>query len=824
MIRLKAFSIFLLAIIFFNDLWAQNSITGKVLDAENRQPIAKAQIYIPLTSELFETEVDGSFTIATTLKDQVDLVVFVHGYHVLRTSVSVNQKVPVIFEMRELSTELSEVVITQKREEIFNLGRLNPVEGTAIYAGKKSEVVMVDNLTFNLSANNARQIYAQVVGLNIYENNDAGLQLNVGGRGLDPNRTSNFNTRQNGYDISADVLGYPESYYTPPAEALEELQIVRGAASLQYGTQFGGLINFKFKKPSPTDKIQWVSRQSLGSFNLFTSFNSLSGSTGKFSYYTYFNYKRSDGYRPNSSFTSKNFFGTFNYALSSKTELTFEATYLNYLSKQPGGLTDSQFNANPKFSNRSRNWFEVDWKLFALKLSHKFTQRSKVSLNLFGLNASRNALGYRGDPKRPERNPITEPDDDSFVRDLIKGTFSNWGAELRYLTRFNLGDTKSVLLLGSKYYQSYNTSEQGPGTSGREPDFSFNFTDHIDYPNQSSFVFPNRNFALFGENIFQITKDFSITPGFRVEYIKTESEGEYAIMRYDNAGNLIYNQDTTDNRLFERSFVLLGVGASFTGFKDMEIYGNISQNYRSVTFSDIRVVNPTFIIDPNISDEKGFTSDLGIRGKLNEDVSFDAGVFSLLYNNRIGTILANSGPNKGDRVRKNIGDALIYGVEAFVDWNAASFFALPTDEWRLSPFVNIALTDSRYISSEENNVTDKKVEFIPAINLKTGLKFGYKNLMGSVFFTRLSEQYTDAQNTPAPQPGDSREGIIGEIPAYHIMDVSLSYTHKKMRFESGVNNILDQSYFTRRATGYPGPGIIPSDPRSFYLAVQFIVD
>ena len=70
-------------------------------------------------------------------------------------------------------------------------------------------------------------------------------KLNIGGRGLDPNRTSNFNTRQNGYDMSADVLGYPESYYSPPAQkALEEIQIVRGAASLQYGTQFGGLVNF----------------------------------------------------------------------------------------------------------------------------------------------------------------------------------------------------------------------------------------------------------------------------------------------------------------------------------------------------------------------------------------------------------------------------------------------------------------------------------------------------------------------------------------------------------------------------------------------------
>ena len=123
--------------------------------------------------------------------------------------------------------------------------QLKPVEGTAIYAGKKSEVVVVENLTINSATNNARQLYSQIVGLNIYENNDAGLQLNIGGSGLNPNRTSNFNTRQNGYDISADVLGYPESYYTPPSDALQTIEVVRGAASLQYGTQFGGLINFK---------------------------------------------------------------------------------------------------------------------------------------------------------------------------------------------------------------------------------------------------------------------------------------------------------------------------------------------------------------------------------------------------------------------------------------------------------------------------------------------------------------------------------------------------------------------------------------------------
>jgi Fe(3+) dicitrate transport protein len=71
----------------------------------------------------------------------------------------------------------------------------------------------------------------------INESSDGGLQLSIGGRGLDPNRTSNFNTRQNGYDISADVLGYPESYYATPTEALEETKLF--AVRLCNGTQFG---------------------------------------------------------------------------------------------------------------------------------------------------------------------------------------------------------------------------------------------------------------------------------------------------------------------------------------------------------------------------------------------------------------------------------------------------------------------------------------------------------------------------------------------------------------------------------------------------------
>ncbi len=803
-------------------LMAQYTLSGTIVDAESQRPIAGAEVYDRNTSQLTSTDKSGYFELNNLRSGKHQIVIMSLEYQTLEEELEIIQDENITIPMKEFQQELSEVVISQKREEIFALTRLQPVVGTAIYAGKKTEVVLLDQMVGNAATNNARQIYSQVVGLNIYESIDAGLQLNVGGRGLDPNRTSNFNTRQNGYDISADVLGYPESYYTPPAEALSQIQVVRGAASLQYGTQFGGLINFKMKAPS-TEPIHFRTRQSIGSFGLFNTFNSLSGTVGKFSYYSYINYKTGDGFRPNSGFESTNYFGSFSYAFSDQTSATFDFTSLNYLAQQPGGLTDTQFELDPDFSNRTRNWFEVNWKLYCLKLKHKLSRRSDLSLNIFALNASRNAVGFRGDPTELNLNPITQVDEQDidgnffFSRDLIKGSFNNWGAEIRYLTRYSFRGNDAVLLLGTKYYDANNSSVQGPGSRGTDADFSLATDENPDYVNQSDFSFPNKNLSVFGENIFFLNDRVSLTPGFRYEYIRTESRGTYNREGIDLVGNVQPLGDTTDNRIFERSFLLLGVGASYEPSENLEVYANLSQNYRSVTFSDIRVTNPTFIIDPDITDERGYTFDLGVRGKWMDLISYDIGGYGLLYDDRIGIIL----DDRANRVRGNIGTALIVGFESFFDWNLARSLAFPSEDIKLNWFVNSAITESSYLESDENNVEGKKVEFIPTINLKTGLRFGYKNLLGSFQFTYLSEQFTDVENSSVPDDTDNRNGFIGEIPAYSIMDLSLSYKIKHFKIETGLNNLLDESYFTRRATGYPGPGIIPSEPRNYYLTLQF---
>jgi Fe(3+) dicitrate transport protein len=803
--------------------WGQLSVSGNITNEEG-VPILDVEVYIRQLERLETSNTNGYFEFKNIPAGKYAVVVFAYEYEVLEKELTVDRNLTFDIQLERLQIQnLSEVVLTRKREEVFALKQLKKVEGTAIYAGKKSEVVLLDGITGNLAANNPRQIYSQVVGLNIYDNGDAGLQLNIGGRGLNPNRTANFNTRQNGYDISADVLGYPESYYTPPAEALEEIQVVRGAASLQYGTQFGGLVNFKFKKPVNTKKIEWVSRQTLGSYNLKTSFNSLSGTVGKLSYYTYFNYKEGNGFRPNSDYNSRNYYMHLGYQFTDRTKLTLETTFLNYLAKQPGGLTDAQFIEDPTFSNRNRNWFDVDWKLYSFRLDHQFSSKTDFSLNLFGLDASRNALGFR-------TNRVSQPDDPEEPRELLVDNFENWGAEARVLTRYKLGGSESALLLGSKIYKTDNNQRQGPGTNASNADFNFADDTFPNYERQSQFNFPNFNLAFFGENIFNISPKFTLTPGFRLEHIKTESIGSYKNIVLDLAGNPLLNEEIEDNRVFDRTFLLLGLGATYKIQPSVELYGNFSQNYRSVTFSDIRVVNPSFQVDENISDEDGFTADIGARGRVNNVLSYDVSAFGLLYDNRLGEILKSETRTNvlGEEVetgrivrfRGNIGTAFMYGLESFANWNLKESFFANRQKLKLNYFLNLALTNSEYLSSDETNVEGNQVEFIPAVNIKTGLNFGYGDLLGSLQYTYLSKQFTDATNAPQ-DINDNQRGIEGEIPAYDILDFSLSYSFKKWKLEAGINNLLDNSYFTRRATGYPGPGIIPSEPITFYTTIQF---
>ena len=278
---------------------------------------------------------------------------------------------------------------------------------------------------------------------------------------------------------------------------------------------------------------------------------------------------------------------------------------------------------------------------------------------------------------------------------------------------------------------------------------------------------------------------------------------------------MIFNEKFDESDKKSRNFLLVGLGFSYKANRNLEVYSNFSENYRSVTFADISTINPAYAINPEIDDEKGYTFDIGIRGNFKKKISYDANIFLLKYEDRIGFIQKVFSDGNVKSERGNVGNARINGIESLFDFDLNEMF-LKNNDFDLNYFINYSLINSKYLKSNQVGIEGKSVEFVPKHNLKTGLKFGYKNLSFNIQYSYISKQFTDSSNAEE----GNLSGVIGQIPEYRLLDFSVAYKLKKVKFESGVNNLLNEKYFTRRATGYPGPGIIPSAPRNMYVTIE----
>lgn len=786
-------------------------VSGEVKD-EKGIPLNNVEVSVFNSSVKTFTNAEGYFKLQVTKKKKAVVVLYKADYNLKSIDILVPKDTFVRVELKLLKVEINPFEVKEEKQNNFGIEKLNPVDGTRIFASKKSEVVLPDDLIANRGANNARQIYAKITGLNIWENDGAGLQLNIGGRGLSPNRTSNFNTRQNGYDISADALGYPESYYTPPTEAVEKIEVVRGASSLQYGTQFGGMLNFKMKE-GEDKKIGLTQRFTYGSFNLMNSFTSLGGQVKKLNYYTFFQYKQSDGWRLNSEFNQYTVGAFLNYEVNTRFKINVDFTRMYYLAHQPGGLRDIDFEVNPQISYRERNWFRVNWNVGAVNLFYQLSEKSEIEAKFFGLLASREALGYLGPISQvdPIDNPFSTDLDKE--RNLIYGRFQNVGSEVRYLTRYTFRENTSVFLAGVRVYNGNTTSKQAAADAGYDANFSFVQDEQRNF---SDYVFPSLNTAFFTENIFNFSKKFSVTPGVRVDYIDTQAKGSYRqVLRLLNQ-EVYFDSIYSTQKQHDRVVVLGGLGASFKPKTNKELYFNFSQNYRAINFNDFVITNPNYRVDTNLQDEKGFNIDLGFRGSIKNFMVYDVTAFYLFYNNKIGFVQATDENTYAVyRLRTNVSQSQTVGLETFVEYDFWKHLVNDTLDFGWSVFVNGTVLDGRYINSAEPAYENKLVELVPPVILKTGTTVKNNNWGLTYQFSYVYEHYTDATNAVY-----TTNAVNGIIPTYFVSDFSGFVQWKKLKLEAGINNLFDQYYFTRRATGYPGPGILPADPRTFYVTLQ----
>ena len=693
------------------------------------------------------------------------------------------------------SKQLNDVIVQGYKDNESSIKQFPDVHQNFIVAGKKNEVISIQNLDANIAEKTGRQIFAKIAGAFVYDMDGSGNQLNVSTRGLDPHRSWEYNVRHNGIMTNSDIYGYPASHYSAPLESIQKIELIRGTASLQYGSQFGGMINYVTKQADTTRKTSFESINSTGSYGLFSSYNAIGGKIGKLRYYAYYQKRVSDGYRKNANSNAEAQFMSLEYLFNSNVKLKVELGRSTYLYNSPGPLTDAMFNADPRQSSRSRNYFSPDIFLPSLSLDWKINETT----NLNWTNSA--VLGNRSSVQLIALANVKE--DLTKNRQVDIDNFNSYSSELKLKKLYSIGSLSSVLVGGIRYVNNdLHRRQLGKGTtaSDYDPSITGNWGRDLHFKTQ--------NVALFVENLIYLNPKLSISPAFRIESGVSNMSGIITYLASEKVPNEI-----------KHSFPLFGINAQYKISPTIRAYTGWSQAYRPVIFSDI--IPPTTLdrTDPNLKDAFGYNAEIGVSGTIRNRLSFDVSYFQIQYNNRIGSLILPDGNGQNYVYKTNLGNTLTNGMEVYAELNA--FKAIKN---RLSIFTATSYFEGYYqkgnvvINGENKSIEGNRLETLPRWISRNGVRFQHKSLSGTLQYSYVADSFSDAVNTVIPSP----DGAKGVVPAYSIVDLNFSLKFSNnYSLRLGINNLTNEQYFTKRPTGYPGVGVWSSDGRSIVATFSF---
>jgi Fe(3+) dicitrate transport protein len=205
-------------------------------------------------------------------------------------------------------------------------------------------------------------------------------------------------------------------------------------------------------------------------------------------------------------------------------------------------------------------------------------------------------------------------------------------------------------------------------------------------------------------------------------------------------------------------------------------------------------------------------------------MKFDIGYFYLNYADRIGTIATMDNNGVINQFRTNLGNSVSQGFEGYVEFDPISALTKTSKFGYLHLFASLAFVDARYGDFGttsvregvilEGNLKGNQVENAPRKINRYGATYRYDRFSVTWQLSDIGDAFSDASNTVLPNAA----ATVGLIPAYQVQDLSASTDIKRRYiFRAGINNLTNAVYFTRRAGGYPGPGIMPGDGRTFYF-------
>jgi len=662
--------------------------------------------------------------------------------------------------------------------------RLDSIPGSATVIDAD---VLVESRVFTIN-----EALRKVPGVFARDEEGLGLRPNLGVRGLNPTRSSKVLLLEDGIPIAYAPYGDNATYYHPPVDRFERIEVLKGSGQIAYGPHtVGAVINY-ITPPVPADREGRIVA-SFGNKN-FREIHAEAGDTfGDTGFVAHGTYKETDGARDNMHFEVGDVNLKMVHEFDERQAVTFRASHYDETSQVTySGLTLAEWQADP-YQNPFK-YDEMDAQRFGTSATHRFELSPAVTFTTNAYYTYFNRDWWRQSSNSAQRpNDASDPACAGMAN--LSTTCGNEGRLRQYWTaglepRMSVGHglfgVDNVTEAGMRYHleDQFRIQANGDTPTSREPGTGRNAGIREDSDRSVAAV------SAFVQNRFDFGR-WTVTPGVRFEHVD-----------YERTDNLT---GATGKSTVEE--LVPGIGATFEVRPQTAVFAGVHRGFAPPGVADVVTAAGGSV---DLDAELSWNYELGVRADPRDGLSYEATVFRMDFENQIvpASVAGGSGA-----ALTSAGRTLQQGIELAGNASSTGFV-----EWSVEVFARAAYTwlaDAEYVGERYSNVagfggvkvTGNRLPYAPehllsgTVGVRTA--FGLEVALEGVY---TSASFTDDLNSVDIVANGQR----GEMPGYTVWNLTANFALSfcDCTVFATAKNLGDKLYVADMSRG-----LIPGMPR-----------
>jgi Fe(3+) dicitrate transport protein len=760
---------------------AAQTIRGKVSDPAG-EPVAGAVVQVLNSLQAAFTNEQGEFSLEQVPPGPLTLRVNSKNFEPAQVAVEVTQagSADVAVQFRQIRAAVTSIeVLGESAEAVLE---------------KPGSVFLITRQELRDShAMDANELLRRIPGVVINDNSGpVGMRLNIGIRGLNPDRSRAVLMLEDGLPITLAPYGEPETYYSPPIDRMSHVEVVKGSGQILYGPQtVGGVINFV--TPDPPARTHADLDLQGGQRGFFAGNAMVGGSSQDRKVGWLFNvlHKRGDGFR-DFFFDIDDLQGKFTLKPSDAHTISLKVGYYDENSNSTYlGITTPMFLANPNQNPVASDFLKVKRLSASAAHSMAVSPNAVWSSSLFGYTTTRDWA--RADFDRAAAagrqywgifGDTSVPGGAIFVRNSTLNRnrqFQVFGAQTGVSLQHSFGGIRNTLDAGVRYIGERMDDQQLEGSSVNARTGALR-DDEDRY---------GHAFSAFLQNRFFLTNRLTLTPGVRLEHYDYERH----ILRGVVSG-VVTNLDRRAGDGVTKA--IPGIGVAFQVAQPVSLFAGLHRGFAPPRVKDAITAGGQPL---NLDAELSWNHEAGVRVQAHRAVRGEFTYFRMDFQNQIIPAAQSGGATT---TLVNGGETLHQGIESNlrVDYGALL-------SWSSSLYTDVRfmrLTDAKF--TRNTLFGGNRLPYAPENTFSFLAGYRHRRGLGlQLDATYVGSQFSDNNRTIAP----TTDGTIGLVPSYTLWNLNADYTIQRERIQLrpyfSVKNLSDRVYIASRAPQGIQPGL-----------------